>query len=384
MPDILQAFPWLTYQLRLDQLTYVDWLLLGDAQSKCEQLNGEPLLPAVRERLQRVYLAKGIQATTAIEGNTLSEEQVQQHIAGKLHLPASQEYLAQEVDNVLVACNTILAQTRQGPLPALSMEQLLAFNRQVLTGLALDDLTAPGEIRRHTVRVGPYLPPPADQCRALLERLVEWLDQEWAIAPNTLAFGILKAIVAHLYLAWIHPFGDGNGRTARLVELYLLLGAGVSPAAAQLLSNHYNKTRTEYYRQLDRASKGNDPIPFVGYALQGFVDGLREQLLFVQQEQINVHWRDYVQSVVGGTHDPTALRRRTLILALSNLEQSTPLTAVRHLTPVLAELYAGKSDKTIRRDLTELERLGLLSVNRAEVTVHKGRLLEALPNAPAR
>jgi Fic family protein len=99
-------------------------------------------------------------------------------------------------------------------------------------------------------------------------------------------------VVAHLCLAWIHPFGDGNGRTARLVEFQILLGAGVPTPAAHLLSNHYNQTRTEYYRQLDRASKsGGEIVPFIEYAARGFVDGLREQLHKIRDQQWDVSWR---------------------------------------------------------------------------------------------
>jgi Fic family protein len=88
-------------------------------------------------------------------------------------------------------------------------------------------------------------------------------------------YAILKAVVAHLYLAWIHPFGDGNGRTARLVEFQILLSSGVPSPAAHLLSNHYNQTRSEYYRQLDRASKsGGELAPFIEYGARGFVAGL--------------------------------------------------------------------------------------------------------------
>ncbi|WP_433223897.1 Fic family protein [Dactylosporangium sp. CS-047395] len=45
---------------------------------------------------------------------------------------------------------------------------------------------------------------------------------------------MIKAMLAHLYLAWIHPFGDGNGRTARLIESQLLLQAGVPVPAANV------------------------------------------------------------------------------------------------------------------------------------------------------
>ena len=73
---------------------------------------------------------------------------------------------------------------------------------------------------------------------------------------------ILSAILAHLYLAWIHPFGDGNGRSARLLEFGVLLTGRVPTVAAHLLANFYNDTRSEYYRQLRIASEsGGDVVP---------------------------------------------------------------------------------------------------------------------------
>jgi len=82
---------------------------------------------------------------------------------------------------------------------------------------------------------------------------------------------------------WIHPFGDGNGRTARLVEFQILLQAGIPSPAAHLLSNHYKQTRTEYYRQLATASRsGGNILPFIEYAVGGFVDGLKEQLALIR------------------------------------------------------------------------------------------------------
>jgi Fic family protein len=113
-----------------------------------------------------------------------------------------------------------------------------------------------------------YRGAPAEDCEHLLERLCEWLNgQDFTPREGMDAiYAILKAVVAHLYLAWTHPFGDGNGRTARLIEFHILLSAGVPSPAAHLFSNHYNLTRAEYYRQLDRASKsGDDLIPFLSH-----------------------------------------------------------------------------------------------------------------------
>ena len=102
-----------------------------------------------------------------------------------------------------------------------------------------------------------------------------------------MAEGILKATLAHLYIAWIHPYGDGNGRTARLVEFMLLARAGIPFPSAHLMSSHFNLTRNRYYRELDRSSRvsgrggGNDrgdAFGFVEDAVQGFVDGLADQM----------------------------------------------------------------------------------------------------------
>ena len=91
--------------------------------------------------------------------------------------------------------------------------------------------------------------------------------------PLAFARGLTRALPAHLYIAWIHPFADGNGRTARLVEYQLLAGSGLVPTpAVHLLSNHYNLTRSYYYRVLDRSSRIRpwSPVEFIAYAVDGF------------------------------------------------------------------------------------------------------------------
>src|SRR6185437_1256822 len=106
-------------------------------------------------------------------------------------------------------------------------------------------------------------------------------DPDWKFAMT-----LFKAILAHLYIAWIHPFGDGNGRTARLVEFQILMQSGVPYPACHLLSNHYNKTRIRYYAELDRSSKAEEGVlSFIEYAVQGFVDGLREQVSYIRDCQ---------------------------------------------------------------------------------------------------
>ena len=236
--------------------------------------------------MARIYLAKGVQATVAIEGNTLSEEEVLAQIDDQLELPASKEYLGREVGNVVDAANEIVRRIHRGDAPPVTAEFVADCNGRILTGLSevLGDEVEPGRVRKHSVGVGSYRGAPARDCEYLLDRLGDWLEGIPQItvlgveSDNRVATGVLRAVLAHLYVAWIHPFGDGNGRTARLVELSLL--ARVLPLpSAQLLSNHYNDTRAAYYRELARSSQANqrrgDPIGFLLYALQGLSDGLR-------------------------------------------------------------------------------------------------------------
>ena len=72
-----ETHPWINFTLDARSLNHTTWLLLGEAVSKMEHVAGVPLGPDAADRLHSVYLAKGVLATTAIEGNTLTEEEVQ-------------------------------------------------------------------------------------------------------------------------------------------------------------------------------------------------------------------------------------------------------------------------------------------------------------------
>ena len=377
-----ETHPWIRFQLDLRQFDYQLWLMLGEAESKCQHISGVPLLPGVAEALHQVYLAKGALATTAIEGNTLSEEQVQQRLKGQLHLPPSKEYLGQEIDNIVQAANRIAEEIFQRCSTDLSLETFVADNRQVLKGLVVREGVEPGVIRTYSVGVGSYRGAPAEDCAYLMERLAGWLNQGFAPPDSRypIAFGLVKAILAHLYLAGIHPFGDGNGRLARLVEFRILLATGVPSAAVHLLSTHYNQTRSEYYRQLERASlSGGDVIPFIRYAVQGFIDGLHEQLQTIRGQQLHVHWVNFVHEQFRGRESATDTRRRHLLLDLTAANAPVPVANVRHISPRMAEAFAGKTEKTIQRDLNELERMDLIERLPGGVQVRQERLLAFLP-----
>lgn len=358
--------------------------MLGECKSKFEHIAGTPLRPDVARQLHHLYLAKGILGTTAIEGNTLSEEEVLKFLDGKLTLPPSREYMAQELKNIETGCNQVRDRLFSGTPMPVNAETLCALNAMVLGGLALDEGVQPGVIRKHRVGVSRYLAAPAEDCEFLLNRLGEWLDEPQFSEPSSMhtELAIVKAVVAHLYLAWIHPFGDGNGRTARLVELQILLQAGAPTPAAHLLSNHYNQTRTEYYRQLDYASRSNGNIvPFIKYAVRGLLDGLQEQLARIREYQRDLTWLSIVYAAFAGRDKEADKRKKHLVLDISEATEPVKITEAADVSKRCAAAYARRTKMTLKRDLAELLEMDLIvfDANGRTVTANKDRVDAFLP-----
>jgi len=340
------------------------WALLGECSSKIEHVSGTPLDQPTAARLLSVFVAKGVHATTAIEGNTLSEEQVLKRVdQQELNLPPSQQYLQQEIDNLLAACNSIPTKIVEGRQQfRLVPDDLREFNRTILGGLDLPDGVVPGEYRQYVVVVGDYRAPDAMHVNEMVSRMCRWLNEGQFAAEFGPKFvsPILRAIMAHLYIAWIHPFGDGNGRTARVVELDILLRAGVPLVCAHLLSDHYNRTRTNYYRALSAARQ--HPHHFVEYAILGLRDALVAQISMIRNLQVQTMWTNYVHSIFHTVddHSGQARRRREVALCLAKQEKPVLAEQITQLSPKLAVMYSQRTARTLQRDLVALRRHNLV------------------------
>jgi Fic family protein len=381
----LKTHPWLRFHVSLSSAPPPLWILAGEARSKCDHIAGIPLQPHIAKDLHSIYLAKGIQATTAIEGNTLTLEEVRQRIAGTLKLPQSKQYLAKEIDNIVAACNDISDRIINGGDSRITPELLKRFNLQILDSLQLEQGVVGGEIRsNYNVGVGSYVGVAPEDVEFLVKKLCDWIESPdfQDNGETKIITALIKAIVFHVYLAWIHPFGDGNGRTARLVEVQILLAAGISTPAAHLLSNHYNQTRKRYYAELDKASKsGGDIIPFIQYAVEGFVDGLREQLSLIRDQQWKISWTDYVHEEFADSKTAAALRQKRLVLDLSLAgDVIVPISKIPEISPSLAHLYAKKTIRTIQRDVRELEKMKLIERKADGVRARREIILAFLPD----
>lgn len=379
--DLVGLYPHLCFAKRW-QVTESATYALGECDAIVRSISQSPLLPKFRADLHFLSLKKGAQATTAIEGNTLSEAEVEALASGG-SIGAEKEYQQREVQNVLAAFNTLLDEVvHNQKVSLITPELLLRFHEMIGRELGEHFNATPGTFARSTRVVGPYKAPSHEHVRELIENLCSWLRSEFHYPEQKFSEAIVQAIVTHVYIEWIHPFDDGNGRTGRLVEFYILLRAGLPSIASHLLANHYNETRSEYYRQLQSCRLKGNLSAFIEYAVRGLRDGLTKTLQTVQQNALEQMWRVLV-------YDSFALRpikqrgvfkrQRSVALALP-LDRPIRFEEVAALSPEIAELYRGATTRTVLRDLSVLETMELVFREPGLVRANRSLLETTIPN----
>ena len=213
--------------------------------------------------LRRNNKIQSIHSSLAIEANSLSLDQVKDVIDGKTVIGPVKEI--QEVKN---AYNLY---TMFQDLNCFSEKDLLRAHK-VLTYL-LDEES--GKYRNHGEGVFDgnkviFVAPPEDMVLTLMNELFTWLknDKETPL--------IIKSCVFHYELVFIHPFGDGNGRTARFWQ-NLLLSKWNSIFEFIPLESQIYKYQTEYYNKIDICNKSgnsNEFIEFILLMLDEVLDGV--------------------------------------------------------------------------------------------------------------
>jgi hypothetical protein len=196
-----------------------------------------------------------------------------------------------------------------------------------------------------------------------LNQYCAWLNgPEFVAQPGeAIQTAVLQALGAHLFLLRLSPFRQCNDATARLAGYRVLRAAGLPAMSAHLPAAHFAATGDAYAELIAEASEtGGATFAFVAYAAGGIGDGMREQIAALSAIQRSNAWRDSIADTFGGRTRAGDRRRRMLVEALGNEESPVRIGRLRYLTPNLAEAYAGKSAKTLSRDVRWLEAQGLV------------------------
>jgi Fic family protein len=221
------------------------------------------LVPKWEAKLRRQALLHNTHSSTAIEGNKLSLEQVTALSEGKDVIATSKD--KQEVLNYLKALEKIPSLAEKGKI---KVADILNIHR-VLTKDVMQNAADSGVFRSRQVFVGKrvfdgtglkeeveYMPPKTDEVPGLIKEFIDWLnlDKGWEINP------VLLAGIVHYEIARIHPFIDGNGRTARLLATLILYLSGFDHRRIFALDDYYDRDRQAYYAALKTAQVNNGDI----------------------------------------------------------------------------------------------------------------------------
>ena len=120
-------------------------------------------------------------------------------------------------------------------------------------------------------------------------------------------------------------------------------------------------------------------MPFIKYALRGFVDGLRSQLEVVRLQQWEVAWQNHVHDLFRNRTSESDVRRRHLVLDLSERADPVPLSKLREVSARVAAAYAKKTLKTLSRDAAALVDMGLIEQHGEGYRAKKEAILAFLP-----
>ena len=223
--------------------------------------------------------------TTHIEGTHLTVEQSERLLDNK-PVPEADPDEARELLNYRSAFDLVAGYFKSGePIT----EGLIRDIHKKLVTNVRGDAASPGEYRTIANYVVDergetvYTPPPATEVPRLMAEIVKWLNTQSDIHP------ILVAGVAQFQLVDIHPFRDGNGRTARLLSTLCLYRGGYDFKRLFTLSEYYDRNRAAYYRAFRTVREHNmDLTDWLEY----FTTGLAAQMREVQEKGERVIKRD--------------------------------------------------------------------------------------------
>ena len=226
--------------------------------------------------LQKDTRTRNVHASTAIEGNPLTLEQVRALEEGR-EIAASDLRSRREVLNYFAGLRYVEKHAKK---KRICHEDLFNLHL-ILAGEVMDQGTA-GSYRTIAVRVGNHFPPAAVDVSGLMFELLEWWNHESAkLSP------VLSSAILHYRFEDIHPFADGNGRTGRALALWELYRRGFDSHHIFSVDEYYWEDRPGYYAALDAVRKsGEDLTGWLEYCAEGIRQTLENAWLRVQALEV--------------------------------------------------------------------------------------------------
>ncbi len=218
-----------------------------------EVIERAKIIPKWELKLQKEARIHNAHSSTSIEGNKLTLENVKALSEGKEVVATQKD--KKEVINYLKAIDSI---SEYAEKKTISKQLFLKIHKTITEGTLKDNKNT-GILRKQQVFVGrrvfdgtgfkqvvEYMPPDTKEVPRLVGEFIDWLNSDKAKTVNP----VLLAGIVHYEIARIHPFIDGNGRTARLMASLVLFKSGFDHRRVFALDDYYDEDRLSYYGAL--------------------------------------------------------------------------------------------------------------------------------------
>lgn len=240
------------------------------------------LVPKWEVSLRKDALIRATHASTAIEGNPLTLEEVSQLARGRKVMAARKAEL--EVLNYLRVLENIEKYQEQGKIT----EKIILKLHKGISQEILEKTEYEGRYRELQVYVGNritgkviFMPPPPLDIPKLMNEFIEWInsDDSYHLDP------VIVAGVSHYEFVRIHPFVDGNGRTARALATLILYLRKFDIKRFFALDDYYDSNRNSYYSALE--SVDPETVDLTQW-LEYFTDGVLISITKVKEKVLRL------------------------------------------------------------------------------------------------
>jgi Fic family protein len=242
-------------------------------------------------------------------------------------------------------------------------------HRLIVTGCD-EDHCAPGQLRGAGENVGFGRPTHrgaegGSECSGAFNLLCEALQHEFRGHDP-----LIQALAFHYHVGAMHPFQDGNGRTARAVEALILQRSHLKDTLFIAMSNYYYDEKTKYLATLSEVRKQNyDLTPFLKFGLTGIAVQCQRLLKEIREHVQKALYRDIMARMYGRLQSPRkrAMGHRQCEILNKLLDKDVPIDHMEFFD-VVGKLYENLSTPTrgYIRDLNQLGRLNAIKITKVE------------------
>ena len=331
-------------------------------------INAAPLVPAYEKQFRDEAIAKVVHYATKLEGNDLSFEQVAKVIEGKKLIGFERD--VQEVINyrrVIKYLDELMALHQEKlPLPgegttpeekmqndnvSFSYSELMLKRIYQLVVEKIIPENQGQDYRRAQVvlentRTGQvvFRPPPFMEVPYLIKNFLTWLNSEKAKELHP----VIQAGITHYVLVAIHPFIEGNGRSARAFSSLVLMVEGYDIRGLFALEEYFDRNAADYYHSLQEVSSQSAPLAERDLTswLEFFTQALSLELQKIKGQVERLSSDLQLKQKLGGKQLPLTERQIKLIEYMRQFG-GLRIADARELFPMV-------SQDTVWRDLTKL------------------------------